>query len=114
MEDLLFCRYLYDPIEENCIQPVDKSDGDWKKMNRKTISVTRQWIDQSIYHHVLGETLAYNLWKRLSELSKNSLNKTFLIRKLVNLKYKDGSNDGVLEQFSGYGESVNYNGDCIR
>ncbi|CAJ1939908.1 unnamed protein product [Sphenostylis stenocarpa] len=41
----------------------------------------------------LIETLGYNLWKKLNELfeSKNSLNKAFLIRKLVNLKYKDGS-----------------------
>jgi len=38
-------------------------------------------MDRSIY-----------LWKRLSELfeSKNSLNKTFFIRKIVNSKYKDG------------------------
>jgi len=25
-------------------------------------------IDQHIYHHVYSETLAYNLWKRLSKL----------------------------------------------
>ena len=93
MEDLLFCIDLYDPIEENGVKTTCKYDGEWKKINGKTIGVIRQWIDQTIYHHVLGETLAYNLWKRLSELFeyKNSLNKTFIIRKIVNLKYKDGS-----------------------
>ena len=107
MEDLLFCKDLYDPIEEKGVKPAAKSDGDWKKINRKTIGVIRQWIDQSIYHHVSGETLAYNLWKRLSELfeSKNSLNKAFLIRKLVNLKYKDGSS--VAEHLSSFQNMVN-------
>ena len=38
------------------------------KINRKTIGVIRQWIYQSIYHHILGETLVYNFWKILSEL----------------------------------------------
>ena len=55
-----------------------------------------------------GETLAYNLWKRLSELfeSKNSLNKTFLIRKIVNLKYKDVS-PMVAEHLSHFQNMVN-------
>jgi len=90
MEDLLFCRDLYDPIEEKGVKPTSKYDGDWKKINRKTIGVIRQWIDQSIYQHMSGETLAYNLLKTLSELfeSKNSLNKAFFIKKIVNLKYK--------------------------
>jgi len=50
MEVLLFCRYLYDPMEEKGVKPTGKTNGDWKKINRKTIGVNRQWIDQSIYH----------------------------------------------------------------
>jgi len=98
---------LYDPIEEKGVKPKGKIDGDWKKINRKTIGVIRQWINQSIYHHVSSETLAYYLWKRLSELfeSKNSLNKAFLIRKIVNLKYKDGSS--MAEHLSSFQNMVN-------
>jgi len=58
MKDLLVCRDLYYPIEEKGVKLADKSNGDWKKINRKTIGVIRQWIDQFIYHHVLGDTLA--------------------------------------------------------
>ena len=107
MEDLLFCRGLYDPIEEKCVKTIGKSDGDLKKINRKTIGVIKQWINQSIYHHVSGENLSYNLLKRLSELfeSKNSLNKAFLIRKIVNLKYKDGSS--MAEHLSSFQNMVN-------
>ena len=65
MEDLLFCKDLYDPIEEKGVKSTSKSDGDLKKINWQTIGVIRQWVDHSIYHHVSGETLAYNLWKIL-------------------------------------------------
>jgi len=64
-------------------------------------------LEKRFYHHVSGETLAYNLWKRLSELfkSKNSLNKAFLIKKIVNLKYKDGSS--IAEHLRSFQNMVN-------
>nr|KYP59117.1 Retrovirus-related Pol polyprotein from transposon TNT 1-94 [Cajanus cajan] len=107
MEDLLFCRDLYDPIEANGTKPANKSKEDWKKANRKTIGMIRQWIDQRIYHHVSSETNAFNLCKKLSELfeSKNAQNKVFHIRKLVNLKYKDGSS--VAEHLRNFQNLVN-------
>jgi len=46
---------MYDPSKENGVKPIDKSERDWKKINRRTIGVIRQWIDQSIYHHVSGD-----------------------------------------------------------
>jgi len=39
MEDLLFCKYRYDPIEEKGVKPTSRSDGDWKKINRKRLLV---------------------------------------------------------------------------
>jgi len=33
MEDLLFCKDLYDPIEEKGVKSTSKSDGDLKKIN---------------------------------------------------------------------------------
>jgi len=78
-----------------------------EEINTKIVGTIRQWIYQYIYHQVLGDTLADNLWKRLGELvaSKNSLKKAFLIMKLVNLKYKDGSL--VVEHFSSFENMVN-------
>ena len=93
MEDILYCKDLYNPLELKGKKPVDKPEADWKKMNRKTIGHIRQWIDQSVYHHVLQETDAYTLWTTLEFVheKKNAQNKTFVIKKIVNLKYKDGS-----------------------
>ncbi|PKI37165.1 hypothetical protein CRG98_042444, partial [Punica granatum] len=37
MEDLLFYRDLYDPIEGDSAKPKDKDDKAWERTNRKTI-----------------------------------------------------------------------------
>ena len=92
MEDLLYCKDLYGPIEGDKGKPVGTKDEDWNKLNRKTVGVIRQWIDDNVFHHVSTETTAHSLWKKLEELydRKSATNKAFLFRKLVNLKYKDG------------------------
>lgn len=38
------------------------------KLNRKTVGKIRQWIDNSIYQHVINETNAYKVWTILQEL----------------------------------------------
>ena len=45
-----------------------------------------------MFHHVSNETSAHSLWMKLQDLyeRKTAGNKAFLIRKLVNLKFKDG------------------------
>ena len=63
-----------------------------KKMHRKVIGHIRQWVDNSIFHHVANETNASTLWKKLEARyeEKTVVNKTFLIRKLVNMKFEEG------------------------
>ena len=58
MEDVLYCKDLYDLIEGDSAKPSDKSDKDWEKLNRKTIGCIRQCIDISVFHHVSQETNA--------------------------------------------------------
>ena len=52
MEDMLYCKDLHEPIEGINSKPENMSDANWTKMNRKTIGTIRQWVDESIYHHV--------------------------------------------------------------
>lgn len=93
MEDILCCRDLYDPIEGDASKPSTMSDNDWKKLNRKTVGFIRQWIDNSIFYHVSEETNAQALWDKLKNLyeRKTPQNKTSLIKRLVYMRYKDGS-----------------------
>ena len=90
MEDLLSCKDLYDPIEEKGVNPDSTKEAEWKKLSRKTIGQIRQWIDNSVFHHVAQETDAYVLWKKLDGMyqAKTARNKALLMRRLVNLKLK--------------------------
>ena len=68
MEDLLYCKGLYGPIEGDKGRPESTKDVDWNKLNWQTVGVIRQWIDDNVFHHVATETLACDLWKKLKEL----------------------------------------------
>ena len=92
MEDILYCKDLYAPIDGDKSKPKDMSEAEWKIMHRKTVALIRQWVDQSVFHHVSQETNATELWKKLESMyeRKTAQNKATLIRRLVNLKYKNG------------------------
>lgn len=51
MEDILYCKDLYDLILGDEAKPSTMSEGDWKKLDMKTICTIRQWIDDSIFLH---------------------------------------------------------------
>ena len=52
MEDLLSCKDLYDPIEEKGVNLDSTKQAEWKKLNKKTIGQIRQWINNSVFHHI--------------------------------------------------------------
>ena len=60
MEDILYCKELFDPIECRGYKSVTTTDDEWKKLNRETIGHIRQWVDQSVFHHVTKEVDAYS------------------------------------------------------
>ena len=91
MEYLLIVKDLYEPVEREQI-PIGVVESEWKLLNRKAVATIRQCIDVSVLQHVVNDTNAHQMCQKLSGLyeSKNALNKTSLIRKIVRLKYKDG------------------------
>ena len=62
MEDILYSKELFEPIERKDYKPVTTTEDEWKKLNRKTIGQIRQWVDQSVFHHVAKEVDTYSLW----------------------------------------------------
>ncbi|XP_016207670.1 uncharacterized protein LOC107648214 [Arachis ipaensis] len=88
IEDMLYSKDLYDPVEGDKSKGT-KSDAEWKKLNRKAVVLIRQWLDLTVCPHVDTETNTEKIWKKLKELyeRKNVQNKAFLIRKLVNMNY---------------------------
>nr|XP_025636351.1 uncharacterized protein LOC112730483 [Arachis hypogaea] len=106
MEDMLYSKDLYDPMEGDKSKGT-KSDTEWKKLNRKAVALIRQWLDLSVYPHVDTETNTEKMWNELKELyeRKNVQNIAFLIRMLVNMKYIEGKS--MPEHLSTFQETVN-------
>ena len=107
MEDLLYCKDLYKPIRLK-EKPSDTLDEDCDVENRKAISYMRRWMNPTLCEHIYDETKAYVVWKKLENLfvvTKISRNKTTLIRRLVNLKYKDVNH--MVEHISSFQGIVN-------
>ena len=59
-------------------------------------------MDPTLHEHIYDETKANIVWKKLENIfaRKTTRDKTTLIRRLVNLKYKDGNN--MVEHISSY------------
>ncbi|XP_047340702.1 uncharacterized protein LOC124944484 [Impatiens glandulifera] len=68
MEDILYCKDLYEPVEGDSAKPKEMAEADWIKLNRKAVGTIRQWLDDSVYHHVASEKSAHELWKKLESL----------------------------------------------
>ena len=75
-------------------KPSDTLDDDWDVEHRKVIACMRIGMDPTLLEHIYDETKADVVWKKLENIfvKKTSRNKTTLIRRVVNLKYKDGNN----------------------
>ncbi|CAL1361064.1 unnamed protein product [Linum trigynum] len=88
-------------------KPEDKTKKQWEVLHRKAVAIIRQWIDQSIFHHVAKDTRADELWQKLESMyeRQSAQNKASLIRRIVNLKYKDGHS--VSEHLSDFQGLVN-------
>ncbi|CAL5356104.1 unnamed protein product [Camellia sinensis] len=98
---------LFDPIALKGVKPDGDKDGDWIKTNRKIVGQIRQWINHSVFHHVAQETDAYALWMKLEDMyqSKTARNKALIMRRLINLKLKNGVS--VAEHTSEFHSLVN-------
>jgi hypothetical protein len=45
MEDILYCKELFELIELKGVKPDAKTEDEWKKLNRKVVGHIRQWVD---------------------------------------------------------------------
>ena len=52
MEYLLYCKDLYNPLENEEKKLDAVKDADWKKNNWNTIRQIKQWIDHNVFYHI--------------------------------------------------------------
>lgn len=93
MEDLLYGNNLEAPINGESSKPQNMRKEDWNLLNRRTERIFALRVYDSLYQYISDETSAYSLWKKLEELyeRKTNENKLFLVKKLMNLKYEEGT-----------------------
>ncbi|KAL5794502.1 hypothetical protein ACOSP7_003096 [Xanthoceras sorbifolium] len=124
MEDLLYIKDLWKPIvmpKEEAVTTASTdaktsstststSDVEWTVLNRKCAAQIRQWIDRSIFQNFANEHDAYVLWQKLEKMYARTTaqNKANLMRRLVNLKYKDGNSVSEhMSEFQGIVDQLN-------
>lgn len=64
MEDILADREQWVAIEHGMI-PSSMSNEDWEKLNRKSCSTIRLFLEDLVLLNVLGENTTKNLWDKL-------------------------------------------------
>ena len=67
MEDLLYCKDLYKPIQLK-EKPSDTLDDDWDVEHRKVIAYMRRWMDSTLHEHIYDETKVNVVWKKLENI----------------------------------------------
>lgn len=107
MKDILYLNDLHDPIEGDEKKPSDVDEGDWKKMDKKAIALIRQYLNDSVFHHVASCESAKALWDKLVSLyeSKSATSKAFLVRKLVQLRLDEEKS--VAEHLNEFQDVIN-------
>lgn len=93
MEDILILKDQYVPIEGTTKKLSLMKNEEWNKLDRKAIATIRQYLANNVYFNMYGGNTAEGLWKKLHDLYEKNMasNKVFLMKKLYNLKMKEGA-----------------------
>ncbi|PWA57053.1 hypothetical protein CTI12_AA412920 [Artemisia annua] len=92
MEDLLYVNGLHQPVF--CSQKHERqTEAEWNLLHRQVCAYIRQWVDDTVLNRVSEEVNARTLWNKLEQLyaRKMCTNKLSLIKKLMGLRYRDGT-----------------------
>ena len=93
MRDMLVVKDLWLPVQFGD-EKQDKIDATvWEVMHMKTTAYIRCFIDMSRYNSFNEESKAHELWEKIGIMfqNKNAVNQVSVFRKLVRLRYQDGS-----------------------
>jgi hypothetical protein len=112
MKDLLYVKEYWKPVFTTKM-PSEMKQDQWDVLNLQACGIIRQWVDDNVLNHIIDETRAHTLWQKLDELyvRKEGTNKMFLIKKLMCLRYKEGTQivdhvnefQGIINQLSSMG-----------
>ena len=90
---MLECKDTWLPVLDGESKPENINASTWDAMHLKTTSYIRCFIHMCLYNTFVDETKAHELWRKIETMfqTKNALNRVSVFRKLVRLRYQDGS-----------------------
>ena len=103
IEDYLYQKDFYLPLNENTHKPKEMSDGEWEILDRKALGAIQLFLALTVAFNVSREKTTKDLMAAVSKMcEKPSIsNKIFLMKKLFNLKMTDsGSVTEHLNEFN--------------
>ena len=93
MRDMLVCKDLWLSMQYGKSKH-DKIDAlTWEVLHLKATMYIRCFIDMSLYNNFNEENKADVLWEKIGVMfeNKNAMNRVSIFRKIVRLRYQDGS-----------------------
>ena len=93
MRDILVCKDLWLPVQFGDKRPNKIDAAVWEALHLKATAYIRSFLDMSIYNNLGEEIEADVLWKKIGVMfeNKNGVNKVSIFRKIMRLRYQDGS-----------------------
>jgi hypothetical protein len=85
MEDLLYQKDLYQPLEKE--KPERMSEADWKILDRKALATIRLCLSSQVAFNINKETTTFGLMEALKKLYEkpSASHKVFLMKKLFQM-----------------------------
>lgn len=85
MQGILFLKYCDDALLET--KPVDMSDADWARLNKKAMAYIKMAVTDDILVDIRGLATTHAIWQKLKATYENAtpVNQVHLMRKLVNM-----------------------------
>ena len=93
MRDMLVCKNLGLPMQFGDKRPNKIDAMTWGMLHLKAATYIRCFIDMSLYNNFNEENKADVLWEKIDIMfeNKNAINRVSVFRKIVRLRYQDGS-----------------------
>ena len=92
MEDYVYLKDLYLPLDGKSKQPTAMKDEEWEVLDRKALGTIRLCLDSLVAFNILKEKTTEGVMSTLSKLYKkpSASNKVFLMKCLFNMKMSEG------------------------
>ena len=92
MEDYLYQKGLYLPLEEKSKKPTSMSDDEWSLLDIKALGVVRIYLSSSVAFNISTKKTTKVVMDKLARIYEkpSTSNKVYLMKKLFSMKMNEG------------------------